>query len=88
MPIRNRHNNNATLITSPVTGAVTVTPSDVNDLPEITLSLYVSTAGAAKLTLYDNTTVTYANLSAGRHPLRVRRVWATGTMATGIVAEF
>ncbi len=85
--IKNRHTNAIKAIASPITGAFAVTPNDATDLTEITLSLYVSVAGAVKVTLADGSVVTYANLAAGRHPLRVKRVWATGTAATGIVGE-
>lgn len=85
--IKSRHTNKVVVIASPITGAAAVTPSDSTDLSEVTLALYIGTAGAAKLTLMDGSVVTYAALAAGRHPLRVKRVWATGTTATGIVAE-
>jgi len=86
--IKTRHTNKAQTIVSPVTGAVVVAPNDSADLPEITLSVYISVAGAFKATMLDGTTVTYPTLAAGRHPLRVKRVFATGTAATGIVAEY
>lgn len=85
--IKTRHTNKVVVITSPVTGAYAVTPDDSNDLSEMTLSLYISTAGTLKVTMLDGSVVSYAAIAAGRHPLRVKRVWATGTSATGIVAE-
>jgi hypothetical protein len=85
--IKDRNITKPPRIASPVTGAFAVTPNDSTDLAEVTLSLYVSVSGALKATLYDGSVVTYANLTAGRHPLRVKRVWATGTAATGIVGE-
>lgn len=86
--IKSRHTGKALVLASPVTGAAAITPSDSADLPECTLNLYVGTAGAAKLTMFDGSVVTYAALAAGRHPIRVVRVWATGTTATGLVAEY
>lgn len=85
--IKTRHTNKVVVITSPVTGAYAVTPDDSNDLSEMTLSLYIGTAGTLKVTMLDGSVVSYAAIAAGRHPLRVKRVWATGTSATGIVAE-
>lgn len=85
--IKSRHTGKAVVLASPITAAFAITPSDSADLAEMTLNLYVGTAGAAKLTMFDGSVVTYANLAAGRHPLRVKRVWATGTTATGIVGE-
>jgi hypothetical protein len=86
--IKTRHTNKNSVITSPVTGAVSITPSDSTDLTEVSLSLYIGVTGAIKVTLMDGSIVTYTAITAGRHPLRVKRVWATGTTTTGIVAEF
>lgn len=86
--IKNRKKSTAQVVTSPITGAAAVTPSDSADLAETTVSLYVGTAGTLKVTFEDDSTVTYAAIAAGRHPLRVKRVWATGTSASNIVAEF
>lgn len=85
--IKDAHTGKMAVNASPITTAFAITPNDTTDLAEITLSLYVSVAGALKVTMYDNSVVTYANIVAGRHPLRVKRVWATGTAATGIVGE-
>lgn len=86
--IKSRHTGKAVVISSPITGAAAVTPSDSADLGETTLSIYVGHAGAAKLTMFDGSVVTYPHLAIGRHPLRVKRVWATGTVASDIVAEY
>lgn len=85
--IKNRHKTTPIHVASPVTGAFAITPHDTNNLVEPTLSLYIGTAGALKATMLDGSVVTYPALAAGRHPLRVSRVWATGTTATGIVGE-
>lgn len=85
--IKTRHTNKVVVMASPITGAFAITPNDSTDLGEITVNLYVGTAGACKVTMFDGSVVTYASLAAGRHPLRVKRVWATGTTATGIVGE-
>lgn len=86
--IKTRHTNKAQTLSSPVTGAVAVTPADDTDLAEISLNLYVGTAGTLKVTMLDGSTVSYGAIAAGRHPLRVKRVWATGTSAANIVAEY
>lgn len=70
-----------------IIGIAAVTPSDSVDLPFIPRTLYVSVAGSVKVTMMDGSVDTYPNLIAGRHPIRATRVWATGTTATGIVAE-
>lgn len=86
--IKSRHTGKALVLSSPVTGAAAVTPNDATDLAEVTLSLYIGTAGTLKVTMFDGSVVTYAAIAAGRHPLRVKRVWSGGTSATGIVAEY
>lgn len=86
--IKSRHTGKVVVLSSPVTGAATVAPNDAADLPEVTLSLYVGTAGALKVTMFDGSVVTYPAIAAGRHHLRVKRVWSTGTSASGIVAEY
>ncbi len=86
--IKSRHTGKAVVLSSPITGAATVTPNDSTDLSETTLSLYIGTAGALKVTMFDGSVVTYPDITAGRHHLRVKRVWATGTSATGLIAEY
>jgi len=86
--IKNRTHTYRQAVASPITGGAAVTPHDVNKLAETTISLYVGTAGTLKVGFEDGTTVTYAAIAAGRHPLRVNQVFATGTSATNIVAEF
>lgn len=88
MSLKTRHTNRAAFLTNLITGAAVVTPNDSTDLAEITISLNIGTAGTLKVTMMDDSVVTYPAIAAGRHPLRVKRVWANGTSATNIVAEF
>jgi hypothetical protein len=85
--IKDSHTGKMSVNSSPITSAFAITPNDSTDLAEITLSLYVSVAGALKVTMYDGSVVTYPTMVVGRHPLRVKRVWSTGTLATGLVGE-
>lgn len=86
--IKSRHTGKVVVLSSPITGASAVTPNDATDLAEVTLALYVGTAGTLKVTMFDGSVVTYPAIAAGRHHLRVKRVWASGTSASGIVAEY
>ncbi len=65
-----------------------ITPNDGTDLPadEWTRGLYVGVAGdVAVIMVGDTASVVIPALAAGvLHPIRVRRVLATGTTATGI----
>lgn len=69
----------------PCTHAAVVTPSDVDNLGTIPRCLLIGAAGAIKVTTRGGEAVTL-QVQAGILPLRVSRVWSTGTTATGIVA--
>lgn len=69
--------------------AVAVTPADGADLATApTSALHISVAGALVVDMYTGATVTFANVPAGVFPIAVKRVRATGTAATGIVALY
>lgn len=71
-------------LTSPATDIEEITPSDVADLAYMTKSLNVATPGVVRVTT-ETGTISDVFIAAGLpFPLRVRRVWATGTTATGI----
>lgn len=73
----------------PADRAVAVTPSDSADLTEVTRGLYVGASGDVKVDMANGDTVTFVAMAAGVvHPLRVRRVYSTGTDATDIVAVY
>jgi hypothetical protein len=77
--------------TKPVLGqpywhAAAVTPSDGTDLTNTASALYVGTAGALKVDTAKGETVTFGAVAAGLLPLRVKRVYSTGTVASNIVA--
>jgi S-adenosylmethionine synthetase len=70
----------------PASRAFHVTPHDTNLCMHETRGLYLGTSGSVRVDMADGDSVTFANLAAGIiHPLRVTRVYATGTNATGIV---
>lgn len=70
-------------------GAFAVTPSDTVDLPQLANGLVIgSIGGGATLTVIcqDGGTVAFTTVSAGQViPLCVKRVLATGTLASNIV---
>lgn len=68
------------------TYAAAVTPDNDNDLATWARALHISVAGALKVTTTDGSVVTFATMQAGILPVCCRRVWATGTAATGITA--
>lgn len=74
-------------LTSPATSAAEVSPSDTQDLPQVTRAIYVGQSGDLRVRMVDSTVVTFTGVTGGAtYPLRVAQVLATGTSATGIVA--
>lgn len=72
----------------PVRDAAVVTPNDGADLPRTARAIYIGGAGALRITPINGAAdITIAAVPAGTMlPIAVRRVWATGTTATSIVA--
>lgn len=71
--------------TGPILGGFDITPNDGADLSVLTRALMVAGAGDVVAVLKDGTTLTLPGLAAGViYPIRVSRVNATGTTATGI----
>lgn len=66
-------------------GFYPVTPDDGNDLAVEARALCITVGGTLSVDRVDGQTVTIT-VPAGVIPIRVQRVWATGTTATGITA--
>ena len=76
-------------MTGPALRAADVDPSDAQDLPGgVCRSLYVGTGGDLRIMLADGGEVTLMSGDFQYHPVRVRRVLATGTSATRVVALY
>ena len=73
-------------MTDPIIRAEDVTPSDAAVLSMTTRAVFLGGSGDLRVTLSEGDTVTLVNAGAGWHPVRVTRIWATGTTATDIVA--
>ena len=87
MPATDRFSGVSGGVEAPVSFAAAVTPDDSNDLTNVTRGVYVGASGNVKVDLLGGSTVTFSGLAAGVvHPLRVTRIYATGTTATGILA--
>jgi hypothetical protein len=71
---------------SPANSAFAITPNDNSNLSVTTRALYVGGSGNLVATLAgDTAAVTFTGLQAGYHPLRVKKVSATGTTCTAIL---
>lgn len=75
---------------SPAFDGEAVTPSDTIDLPDAARALFIGGAGDVTLdTLVSGRTLTFKGISGGAIlPVAARRVRATGTNATFIIALF
>jgi threonine dehydrogenase-like Zn-dependent dehydrogenase len=84
MPI-DRYSDIPATPSQPATDLLPITPDDAADLAAVTLGLNVATPGAVRVTTKGGTTASVTLVPGVILPLRVTRVWATGTTATGIV---
>lgn len=76
-------------ISGPIRSIVAVTPSDDDDLANVTRGLYVGVSGNVSVVTAAGETVTLTGLAAGVwHPLRVSRVRNSSTTATSILAGY
>lgn len=78
----------ATSFEGPPTEAFPVTPNDGEDLETPVRAVNVSVAGTLRVTMVTQDPGAHVTLtvSAGTvFPIRAKRIWATGTTATGIV---
>jgi len=71
---------------SPPAHAQTVVPDDAADLPHACRCLNVAADGFVRLTTVRGDVVTLSVYAGTLFPIRARRIWATGTTASGIVA--
>lgn len=70
---------------APANNAAAITPSDATDLGTVPRALYATGAGTVSVVMRGGATVTLPMLAGVPLPVRVTRVRATGTTATGIV---
>lgn len=75
---------------NPANNVAAVTPSDTDDLAKISRAIVIGTAGTLKVTtrgdLQNAAATVTLTVPVGVLPIRVSRVFATGTSATGITA--
>lgn len=75
-------------LTAPSPDGFDITPSDSTDLAYVTRAIYVGGTGNLKVTRLGGAVLTYYGVPAGMmYPIRVTRVWATGTTATHLIGE-
>lgn len=75
-------------ISAPARSAFAVTPSDTEDLAEVSRALHIGVAGDIAVIMADDTTPIVLKDVGGDVAYMVKRVLATGTTATDIVALY
>jgi hypothetical protein len=77
-------------LSDPPANAVAVTPNDGANLSEVSRFLMVGVGGNITVNMYGSgTNVLLPALAAGTiYPIRVSKIYATGTTATGIVSLY
>lgn len=83
-----RYSNYARSPALPATSVAEITPDDSTDLAQVSLALNVATPGSVRVTTLGGDVVDVQIAAGVAFPLRVSRVWATGTTATGIRALY
>ena len=85
-----KYKEQSTQLESPATSAVAVSPNDGVDLAEVSRALYIGVTGNVTVDMYGTgTSVAFVGLPAGTViPIRVSRVYATGTTAGSIVSLY
>jgi hypothetical protein len=74
-------------VSDPASYSATVVPDDVVVLADPTRSLHVSVSGSLRVRMWPSgIDQTFPSVPAGILPVRVDKVFQTGTSATGIVA--
>ena len=68
----------------PAVKIFSIQPDDGADLPDITTAVNVATPGTLRVTMLDGTIGDITVHPGVFVPVRLRRVWQTGTTATGI----
>jgi len=85
MPIPDKFSEYTSGLSSPICGGFEITPNDATDLVSLTRAIILERGGDVAVVLKNGDTVTLPSLAAGViYPVRVSRVLATGTTATGL----
>lgn len=85
MPITDEFSSFDTGLSGPICGGFDIAPNDDSDLHTVTRGVMVSSAGDINAVLKSGQTLTLPGLMPGViYPVRLLRVLATGTTATGL----
>lgn len=71
-------------LSSPCTFGEAITPNDGADLANVSKEIFFGGAGTVKVTWLNGQEKTLTVVAGDLRAWRVKRIWATGTTATGI----
>lgn len=72
-------------INMPAEDAFAITPHATNDLPQVTRAITAKVAGDVNVQTFKGNTVSIYVAAGAIFPIRVKKVFVSGTTATGIV---
>lgn len=72
----------------PANGAFLITPNDSTNLTQQTTGIYAGGAGNIKVDMINGDTVTFVVPAGVVLPVQVRKVYSTGTTASGVVGLY
>ncbi|MBO6758136.1 MAG: hypothetical protein JJ902_17500 [Roseibium sp.] len=82
-----RFSDHSIALDSPASDGFAIVPNDSVDLPEVTRAVYVGVSGSIRTVTAGGGELVLDGAVAGTLiPVRVKRVYATGTTAAGLVA--
>jgi hypothetical protein len=85
-PMSDRFASHTPSLTGPASTGFPITPDDTMALPETTRALYVGGGGSLAVEMASGAVLTFEGVTDGMLlPLRVSRVRASGTTASGII---
>jgi hypothetical protein len=70
--------------TDPAITVFDIMPDDETDLAQVTTALNVATPGTVRVTTADGSVADISVHPGQAFPIRARRIWLTGTTATGL----
>lgn len=89
MPAKNTFKSFYTSLSDPTSSGFNITPSDSDELSYVTRGVTVTGAGTMKVDFADMGENISVYASPGSPlPIRIKKVYSTGTTATGIVGLF
>lgn len=73
----------------PLEAGFTIAKSDSSELSHTTRGIYVAASGSLRVLMTYGTDITFPTIAAGIfHELSVRKVFASGTTASGIIGLY